>query len=297
MYLKLSADKQYIGLPGARQVDPSTGLNQLVSNRTGATTPFDHSQKDGVNATAGITRMLAPGAELIVDGGIRYKREQAQYYNATATVPTSDPFRGVDTTLTTTSFTPRLKLDSPFGTLPWNATGGIDFYRAVYGSDRSLYLGAPPIDRYDLTQRSLGLYWQQSITVLPTTDISFGGRLQRVTVSARINSMSMRRAASNVSAASAVSPPANIEGTPFDSTETHRAFHLGLEHRFNGNVTVFGRWAESFRVPNVDERVGMATIGNGVPTTFDLRTQRSHDWEAGARLHFGRLDINPASTT
>jgi iron complex outermembrane receptor protein len=293
VYLKLSADNQYIGLPGARQVYPAAGVNQLVSDRTGATTPFDHSQKDGVNATAGITRLLAPGAELIVDGGIRYKREQAQYYALTSASPPvalSNPRAAVDTTLTTMSFTPRVKLDSLFGKLPWNATGGIDYYRAVYGSDRPLYLGAPPIDRYDLTQSSLGVYWQQTVSVLPSTDISAGGRIQRVTISARdkfdINAPGGQQCFPPFGCF-----PANVEGQPFDATETNRAFHLGMEHRFNDMVAVFGRWAQSFRVPNVDERVGMVTFGNGVPTTFNLHTQHSQDWEAGARLHFGPLDI------
>lgn len=289
VFLKLSADKQYIGLPGARQVDPSTGLNQLVSNRTGATKPFDHSQKDGFNATAGVTRILMPGAELIVDGGIRYKRELAQYYKATATVPTSNPNSAVDTTMTTASFTPRVQFDRPFGSLPWKATGGIDYYRAKYGSDRPQTLGGPPIDRYDLTQSTLGAYWLQTVSVLPTTDISFGGRIQGMSLTARDKF--------DINAPGACFPgpppcfPVNVEGTPFSTTETHKAFHLGAEHRFNENIALFGRWASSFRVPNVDERVGMATNGNGIPTSFDLRTQRSHDWEAGTRLHLGQLDI------
>src|SRR5665811_1969902 len=126
--------------------------------------------------------------------------------------------------LTTTSFTPRVKLDSLFGTLPWNAIGGIDYYRAVYGSDRPLYLGAPPIDRYDLTQSSLGLYWQQTVSVLPSTDISAGGRIQRVTVSARdkfdINAPGGQQCFIDFGCF-----PANVEGLPFDTTETHRAFH------------------------------------------------------------------------
>ena len=259
VYLKLSADNQYIGLPGARRVDPVAGLNQLITDRAGATTPFDYAQKEGANATAGVTRMLAPGAELIVDGGIRYKREQAQYYNATATVATSDPIAAVDTTLTTTSVTPRLNLNSTFAGMPWKATGGIDYYRAVYGSDRPLYLSAPPIDRYDLTQSQLGAYWQQTVSILPSTDISGGGRIQRMTLSAR------DKFDVNAPGGAFCFPPfgcfpVNVEGMPFDTNETHRAFHLGLEHRFNEYIAVFGRWAESFRVPNVDERVGMATM-------------------------------------
>ena len=285
VFLKLSADDQSIGLPGARRVDPVAGLNQLITDRTGATTPYDYSTKQGFNATAGVTRLFAPGVEVIVDGGIRWKEEQAQYYISTPTVATTQPSRAVDTTLATSSITPRINLDQTFAGMRWKATGGVDYYRAVYGSDRPLYLIAPPIDRYDLTQAQLGAYWMQTITVLPGTDISGGGRIQRMTLTAR------DRFDINAPGATFFGFPVNVQGIPLDTSETHRAFHLGLEQRLGNYLTAFGRWAESFRVPNVDERVGMATMGNGVPTTFNLRAQRSHDWEAGARLHAGPVDV------
>ena len=108
-YLNLSGDDQDVGLPGARRVDPRVGMNQLVTNRRGATTPFDFASKQGASATAGITRMLAPGVELIVDGGTREKKQQAQFYFATPTVATLNPLNAVDTVLTTSSLTPRLQ--------------------------------------------------------------------------------------------------------------------------------------------------------------------------------------------
>ena len=80
-------------------------------------------------------------------------------------------------------------------------------------------------------------------------------------------------------------------GIPLDKKEVNRAYHLGAEHRFNENFAVFGRMAQSFRVPNVDERVGMVTALSGIPTTFDLRTQKSHDLEGGVRLRFGPLNV------
>ena len=43
-------------------------------------------------------------------------------------------------------------------------------------------------------------------------------------------------------------------------------------------------------MPNVNERVGMVTAQNGVPTTFDLKTQRSKDFEGGVRVKAGPLD-------
>lgn len=54
-------------------------------------------------------------------------------------------------------------------------------------------------------------------------------------------------------------------------------------------VTLLGRMAQSFRVANIDERIGSALFG--VPTDFDLRTQKSDDWEAGVRLHYGQFKI------
>ena len=54
-------------------------------------------------------------------------------------------------------------------------------------------------------------------------------------------------------------------------------------------VTLFGRMAQSFRVPNVDERVGASPVLT--ITDFDLRTQKSHDYEGGVRLRFGPFDV------
>src|SRR6266853_2069079 len=41
-FLTLSGDDQKLGFPGGRFVDPSIGLNELVTNRRGTGTPFDY---------------------------------------------------------------------------------------------------------------------------------------------------------------------------------------------------------------------------------------------------------------
>ena len=58
-YLNLSGDNQHLGLPGGRLVTPT--FNQLVTDPRGATTPFDFANKQGMNATAGVTHMLCAG--------------------------------------------------------------------------------------------------------------------------------------------------------------------------------------------------------------------------------------------
>ena len=40
-FLTLSGDDQKLGFPGGRIVDPSIGVNELVTDRRGAATPFD----------------------------------------------------------------------------------------------------------------------------------------------------------------------------------------------------------------------------------------------------------------
>jgi iron complex outermembrane receptor protein len=79
-YATVGADRQYQGLPA--------GLNNLPGNYPytldtpwQSNTPLDWAKKRGINITAGFTVTLAPGAELIVDGGVRRKFQQAQYYN------------------------------------------------------------------------------------------------------------------------------------------------------------------------------------------------------------------------
>ncbi|MFX8844719.1 hypothetical protein ABTM93_19955, partial [Acinetobacter baumannii] len=59
--------------------------NQLLDLR-GTTTPNDYGKKQGVNATAGFTKSLWAGAELIVDGGVRNKKQQAGFFGDPAYV-------------------------------------------------------------------------------------------------------------------------------------------------------------------------------------------------------------------
>ncbi len=51
--------------------------------------------------------------------------------------------------------------------------------------DRGAFKGFPPIHIYDLSQQTLAGYWQQTIGLLPTTDFSYGARVQNTSLSAR----------------------------------------------------------------------------------------------------------------
>jgi iron complex outermembrane receptor protein len=144
-FLTLSGDDQRLGLPGGRLVQASIGLNELATDRRGTSTPFDYGNKQGANATAGFTRTLWNGAELIVDGGVRDKKQQGGFFGPTPTPSFTSSY--IDSTLQTWSLTPRLSIKNPMFGTPSAILTGIDYYDATYHADHGTFKGLPPIGR------------------------------------------------------------------------------------------------------------------------------------------------------
>ena len=266
-YANIAADDQKLGLPGARRVTLTS--SQLETDRRGATTPTAFANKQGVSATFGYTRSLLNGLELIIDGGIRQKDQQT--FSSIGGFDTSD-----DRGLVTASLTPRFIAQSSVFGLPSKVIAGIDIYDATLNANRGAKLSDPPVHRFELTQRSVGVYWQQTLGVLPHTDVSWGARVQQTSLSAR-----------DQFDPNAPGGGFDAGAVPLDSIQTNNALHLGIEHRVNDAVTLFGRLARSFRTPNVDERIGVLSF----PVDFSLRAQTSRDMEGGVRLKLDRLEV------
>src|SRR4051794_22146392 len=107
-FLTLSGDDQKLGFPGGRIVDPSIGLNELVTNRRGTGTPFDYGNQQGNSATTGFTKSMWNGAELIVDGGFRERKTQSGFFGPTPTISFASTYNDAD--LKTWSLTPRVSI-------------------------------------------------------------------------------------------------------------------------------------------------------------------------------------------
>ncbi len=294
-FLNLSGDNQQLGFPGTRRnvyPGPSLPVNQFVDLR-GSTTPNDYGNKQGINATAGFTKTLWNGTDLIVDGGVREKKQKAGFFGDPAFTPQFPgdiaPFSYVDSNLTTWSITPRLSMKNMFGNVTSNILTGIDFYDYSYHSSRSYTSSAPPSHVYDVSQQTIAGYFQQTLGLLPSTDFSYGGRIQQTSVKARD--------AYNPNTPDAFVIALQSQAAPLDKDELNHALHIGLEHRFTENFAVFARAAQAFRTPNVDERVVTGPAFGGppffppIPQTFQLKTQTSHDVEGGIKIHGGGLDI------
>jgi iron complex outermembrane receptor protein len=280
-FFAVTGDDQKLGLPGARLVDPSAGIDQLVTDRKGAATPFDYANQQGASATGGFTKTLMNGVDLIVDGGVRDKKQQSGFFGTTPLPSFASTYVSAD--LTTWSITPRLSVKSLMFGMPSSLLTGVDYYDATFHQDRGAFQGFPPWHMYDLAQQTLAGYFQHTVGVLPTTDVSYGARVQNTNLAARDR----------------FDPTApfafDTQALPLDSNETQYALHAGLEHRFNDVFSVFGRAARAFRTPDVDERVASGpafdAFFNPIPQTFKLKTQTSNDVEGGFRIKAGQFQM------
>ncbi|HEX5212276.1 MAG TPA: TonB-dependent receptor [Pseudolabrys sp.] len=297
-FLTISGDRQSQDLPGALPNLPSNApfANPIgLNNPRGSNTPLDWATKQDFNITAGFTHTLGSGADLIVDGGVRRKFQQSNflnYFNNASSVwdpLTAGPMSYVNTVMTTSSLTPRLDMSHQAFGVPNHLLTGLDVYNTQYGSDRSVSPGDIPIHHYDVRQTTVAIYGMNTATVLPSFDISFGGRLQRNIVNAAD--------AYNAS----MDPNANFYATnpqapPVDMSEWQWAAHLGYEYRATSVLTFFGRVARAFRLPNADERVGSGSAFSLVnPPNLDLKTQTSYDVEDGFRVKWGRFNFESSA--
>lgn len=129
----ISGDDQHLGLPGARLVDQAAGINQLVTDRRGATTPTAFADKTGGSLTLGVSRIIGQGVELIVDGNLRRKNQTA--FSTLFGFDTSDVRE-----MTTASITPRAIIDSQIFGIPTKITTGVDYYDSTLEAKRSVQL-------------------------------------------------------------------------------------------------------------------------------------------------------------
>jgi iron complex outermembrane receptor protein len=293
-YLTISGDRQAQDLPGGLENLPLVYPTTL-SNPRASITPLDWATKQDANITAGFTNTLGSGVELIVDGGVRRKFQQSNflnYFNNPGFVfdpSIAGPMSYANTVMTTSSLTPRLDVSNEAFGIPNHLLSGIDIYNTQYNSDRS---GSPfdiPIHHYNIRQTTTAIYAMNTATVMPSLDISFGGRLQRNMV----NAQDAYNPANDPNAGFYFTNP---QAPPVAMSEWQYAAHLGYEYRANAVLTLFGRVARAFRLPNADERVGSGSPFSLVtPPSLGLKTQTSYDVEDGFRVKWGRFNFESST--
>ena len=269
-YLRFYWDDQDLELPGARRVNPATGVDQLRDDRKGTSTPNDYADQRGYNTSAGFTHLWENGTEAVIDGGYRVKNQKAffgdyEFGGAFANY--------LDSELKTWSFTPRLITPHELFSVQAKTTTGIDYYDSRYDSDRSLNPDTrnQPIHRIDIAQKSGGPYLDSTLSLPGEISMNLGGRLQwvRIEASDRVDT-------------SAPGGSFASEAPNFDKTQRVEMFEAGLEKQLTPQTAVYIKTTRSARVATVDELFQVD------PTTFlqifsDLDPQTGNGVDIGTR--------------
>jgi iron complex outermembrane recepter protein len=276
VYLRFYWDDQDLDLPGARRVDPATGLDQLRDDRKGTNTPKDYADQRGYNTALGFTQLWENGTEAVIDGGYRVMNQKAFFDDY--------DFGGafanyLDSELKTWSFTPRLVIPHDLFNARANTTAGIDYYDSRYDSDRSLNPDTrnQPIHRVDIEQKSGALYLDTTLSPTAETSVNLGGRLQwvRIEASDRVDTTAPGGSFSS-------------EAPDFDQTDRVEMFEAGVEQQITPQTAVYIKATRSARVATVDELFEVD------PTTFlqvfsELDPQTGNGIDIGTRYDQGRL--------
>lgn len=276
--LRLAADRQDLRLPGARRIQPSSGLNEYLTDIRGAQTPLDYSSRDGNNFALGWNRKFS-SIEISGDISLRTK-EQKSYFDQGG----FPDYRVIE--LSVLGITPRAKIAfSPNHELIL----GADFYHWNYDIKKS---NAPtnitqPINHVTATEDTLGLYAHESLSFGKDTTLAFGVR----TESLKINSRDTYDPSAPGSGGSS--------GAPVGKQSEHEyAYELGLRQRLSPTLSGFAKIGRNFRFANVDEIYESdATFNNGfqfLRPQWALERQLGMEYKRGttsAKLALFHMDV------
>ena len=260
--LKLASDRQGIRLPGARRIQPSTGVNQFISDKRGAQTPLDYATRDGDRAVLD-WRVTTGFGEFNLSGGWRGK-EQTSYFD----------FGGFPnyriTDLNVLSLTPRIKVNLPIAGHANTLVTGVDWYRWDY---RLLVSDTPgnitrPVNTISATQQNTALYAQDTFQFTDRFALTAGARHEQLRMDA-----SDRYDATAPGAFFGSGAPAGSQ------RELGRAYELGVRYQLAAQSTLSAKTGSSFRFANVDEIYeSSATFTNQFQF---LRPQKARTHEIG----------------
>ncbi|MCR4346820.1 MAG: TonB-dependent receptor [Sulfuricaulis sp.] len=268
-FLKLGADDQSVRLPGERRVDPGAGVDELNNDRRGTSRPRDYANQNGGSLTMGHSHFLSADQELIIDLGYRKKNQKAFFDDYAFGGAFANYY---DTNLATVSLTPRLKIRHRLFDRPGTLVTGVDYYHSQYDSDRSLNpsTASTPIHRLDVNQTSLAVYGQDTSEISDRSLLTLGGRWQRVKMQAHDDF--------NPGAPGG----AFGSGAPErKSSDTEHILDMGLRHRLNETLSIFGKIGRSVRFATIDEF--FQTDSNSFLQTFSpLKPQTAESLDLGA---------------
>ena len=233
---KIGYDDQNVGLPGARTVQPSAGVNQLETDRRGTSTPLDYADRTGERAMLDWRHETGLGQFNL---GLGYRDKEQKSYFDQGGFP---DYRVAD--LSVWSISPRMRFPQAVGGLPNTLVAGLDWYHWDY---RLRVTDSPanisqPFNTVDATQENAALYLYNTTRLTPRLTLVTGARGERYKISA-----------SDFFDPSAPGGAFGSGAAPGSQRKTEYAYELALRQQIDGNWAAIGRVGRSYRFANVDE--------------------------------------------
>jgi len=261
---KFGSDNQGIRLPGARTVQPSAGINQLETDRRGASTPLDYAQRAGNRAMFDWRHETGLGQFNL---GLGYRdKEQTSYFDQGG----FPDYRVAN--LDQWSVSPRMRFPQPLAGLPNTLVAGLDWYRWDYrlrvsNSQANI---TQPFNTVDATQENSALYLYNTTQLTPRVTLVAGARGEHYKIDA--NDFFDPTAPGGAFGSGAA---------PGTQEESQYAYELALRYQLTAQWAAIGRLGRSYRFANVDEIYEF-----GGPPLFSrefqfLRPQTAESYDVG----------------
>jgi iron complex outermembrane receptor protein len=242
-FLKFDWYDQDLGLPGARNVNPGLGIDQLSNDRRGTNTPDDFADQKGYNINPGFTHYWDNGTEAVVDFGYREKNQKAFFGDY--------DFGGLfsnylDTDLKTFSFTPRVITPQQLFGKQSQTIVGLDYYDHDYDSDRALNRSTidMPVHHITISQKTTALYADSTTSATEKTTVNLGARLQWIKQDGKD---------SFDPTAPGADPVFDNQAPDYDDDFRVHMLEAGIEQQFISSTAGYLKWTRSARVATVDE--------------------------------------------
>jgi len=265
--LRAGFDRRDLRLPGARRVQPSSGLDEYRADPRGAQTPLDYASRDGVRGGATLSHRWN-GVEFTLGADTRTKENRAYFDQSGFPASRGDQ-------LEFHALSPRARIPFSTGALRHGLTVGADLQSWRYDSRRTPRIEnlGQPVNRVRIGRDNGALYVQDAVEY-GATQFVLGARSERAKYSGRDAVDTTAPGYSTEKAAPSV-----------DQAQRERAWELGVRHAFSAQWSGFARAGRSFRMVNVDEIYETDTAF--APQFQLLRPQHAVTHEAGAAWRSG----------
>ena len=263
-FFQISLNDQNMNTPGDRS------QTQIYTDRKGTDTPDDYIKSDGASFLYGLAHKINNEKNFVLDGSIRIKDSYSDLQSSSSPSYT-------EIFLKNYQFTPRINSISYIFGKQYHSTYGVDLQYADYYSHRKKNQTSVPLHVYDAWQTTGSVYAQHSIELTNNSLLGAGLRIQKnqIAIGDHLDTNAPDYAGWQ------------SEHLRFSDQETNFAANVGLEYSLNKNISFYGRLGNGFRYPNIDDRIG----GSG-GTSLELNTQKTRDFEIGAKNNIGDFDFN-----